>query len=541
MVPRREGTEVGVSVRNACPQCQHPLPEGFIGAACPHCRAAIGGKRKRSLSGFSFQTYQQGTQSSRPPLAPHSSHPPREMVEDRWDLPDGASPPARPAPPPPAPTGFPVVPSPVSARQQLRSTMALEIDRTSMVHSEPPPNAPPAAAARVGAPPVDPLRATAQFDPLSWNIDQSTPSSTPAPGAFDPRSLRRTAQGIAARPAPVAVGTVGAIPPAAGVPALEGHPAPGRSAFRQTVAGVLPVAPDLAIDLTEEEEEGDAFPLVRSTQPPPPVQTWPASEEATPPDEAYAAAITSRRPPAMAVALGMEEPLVDESLVRASQLPQYAPFRAPPSRRPPPPATRSFGWWAIGGALLVLSAVVAMRSAPMAVALRLAAGAAALTLLARFGALSMRALLLLLVALPALAQEVLSVASLTRLGAAVLTGALVLLPAGAWVSAERLVLRRALLVPGVALTVAATLMPGGVGAPWSYGAVPALAMGAAALAMPARWAATALTALLAAWAMVCGVRGGPAGLPGAATGLAMAALVLVCGRALATVFDSEGG
>ncbi len=531
-----------MSVRNACPQCQQPLPEGFIGAACPHCRAALGNKRRRSLSGFSFQTYQPGTQSSRPPLAPLSSRPPREAVEDRWDLPDGGAAPAAPAErraaPQPAPTGFPVVPSPVAARQNLRSTMAIGVDRAAMMQSDPPTDAPPAAAARVGAPPVDPLRATAQFDPFSWNIDQATPSGAPPPGALDPRSLRRTAQGVAARPAPVALATVGAIPPAAEAPMIEGRTTAARSAFRQTVAGVLPVARDFAPEPAEEPEEEDAFPLVRSTQPPPPVATWPPPSNEPPPPEDYVAAITSRRPPSFA--LEGDEPLVDESMVRASQLSAYTPLRAPPSRRAPPPVTRSFGWWAIGGALLVLSAAVALRSAPMAVALRAAAGAAALMLLARFGALSMRALLLLLVALPALAQEALSIASLSRAGAAVLTGALVLFPAGAWVSGERLLLRRALLVPGIALTVAATLMPGGVGAPWSYGAVPALIMGAVALGTPARWASTAVTALLAAWAVVCGVNGGASGLPGAATGIAMAALVLVCGRAIALVFDNDG-
>lgn len=538
-----------MSVRSACPHCQQPLPEGFIGAACPHCRGALGNKRRRSLSGFSFQTYQPGMASSRPPMAAHSSHPPREVVEDRWDLPEGATPaapPERRPVPQPAATGFPIVPAPVAARQNLRSTMALGVDRASMVHSEPPtpgegdaPAAAPAAGTGRGASPrTEGVRATAQFDPLSWNVDHLPPSNAPPPGALDPRSLRRTALGVANPSPPAApVPPVEVAPSAAGVPAIEGRTTSTRSAFRQTVAGVLPMAQDFA----DHGEEEDAFPLVRSTQPPPPsVPTKPPpSTEPPGDDEPFTAAITSQRPPAFL--LEADVPVVDESMLRASQLPAYAPLRAPPSRRPPPPPTRNLGWWAVGGGLLVLAAVSSVRVSPFAVPLRAAAGAAALLLLARFGAVSMRALLLLLVALPGLAQEALSIVTLSRAGAAVMTAALVLLPAGAWAPAERLRLRRGLLAVGVALTVAATVMPGGVGAPWSYGAVPALVLGAAALATASRWVALALTVSLAGWALACAVAGGAPGLPGAAAGLSMTALVLLCGRALATVLDNERG
>ena len=496
-----------MSVPSACPHCQKPLPDGYIGKACPHCRGALGNKRKRSLSGFSFQAMQPSMAgSSRPPHSPHSSGPPREVVEDRWDLPDQGVEVARErgAVPPAAPTGFPAVPSPT----------------------------PVASPTRASGP--DPIRTTALLDPFAWNLDHAqSPAAPPARSSvLDVRTLRQTALGVGAQ----SVASPSAPSPAAVTP-------PPMAALRSTALGIAPspAAPVASADLADHDEgfEADAFLLVRSTQP-------------------SGTTVSTRPPPSLDSADGMHEGIeipstpapdfelgshyadLEEGDERPSQMPAYSPLRAPPSIQPPP-ATPVAWVWSVGGAALVLSAVVALRSAPLAVALRAAAGAASLLMLARFGGLSMRALLLLLVALPALAQEALSIASLSRAGAAMLTGALVLLPAGAWISSDRALVRRALLLAGVGLTVAAILMPGGVARPWSFGALPALLLALVSMATPARPVSAALTVALMAWAAACSAIAVGATLPAVATGLAMAALVLLCGRALAAVVESDEG
>lgn len=514
-----------MSVSSACPHCQQPLPDGFIGKACPHCHGALRNKRKRSLSGFSFQALQPGAAgSSRPPHAPSSSTPPRALVEDRWDLPDlGADPPReRGAVPPAAPTGFPAVPSAMTA-QMLRSTMALGVQ-------VPPPAAPaPAPAASPVVPPgASSIRSTALLDPFAWNLDHAAPP--PRNSALDVRALKQTALGVSPQgsPAPRPPGTAAGLGPAS-------------AALRKTALGVapLPAAPAIPsqFEVPDDLPEADAFPLVRSSHPPAARSTRPPPQ--VDPVAAMADEIDIPSGPVAALDLELDAANLEESGLRPSALPAYSPFRAPPSRRPGPVAPVAW-WWSVGGAALVLSAVVVLRSAPFAVALRAAAAVASLLMLARFGGLAMRALLLLLVALPALAQEALSVASLSRAGAAVLTGALVLLPGGAWLSGERPVTRRALLSAGVALAVAAALMPGGVALPWALGAAPVLVLALAALVTPARWVTVSLTAALMAWALACGVSGRLA-LPTAATGLAMAALVLLCGRALAAVLEGDEG
>jgi hypothetical protein len=520
-----------VSVPSACPHCQKPLPDGYIGKACPHCRGALGNKRKRSLSGFSFQAMQPTMAgSSRPPHSPHSSAPPREVVEDRWDLPDhGAEAPReRGAVPPAAPTGFPAVPSPMTAKG-LRSTMALGGQSPS---ADAPAPAPVASPTRSSGP--DPIRTTALLDPFAWNLDHAqTPAAPPARSSvLDVRTLRQTALGVGAQALPS--------PPPPAPSAVTG---PSLAALRSTALGIgaMPAAPAAPADFEDADDvfEADAFPLVRSTQP-------------------SGTTVSTRPPPALDSVDGMHEEIeipsapapdfelgahyadLENSDPRPSQMPAYSPLRAPPSLRPAP-ATPVAWAWSIGGAALVLSAVVALRSAPLAVALRAAAGAASLLMLARFGGLSMRALLLLLVALPALAQEALSIASLSRAGAAMLTGALVLLPAGAWISSGRALVRRSLLLAGVVLTVAAMLMPGGVARPWSFGALPALVLALVAMATPARQVSAALTVALMAWAAACSASAGGPTLPAVATGLATAALVLLCGRALAAVVESDEG
>ncbi|MDP3214559.1 MAG: hypothetical protein Q8S73_10680 [Deltaproteobacteria bacterium] len=518
-----------MSVPSACPHCQQPLPEGFIGKACPHCRGALANKRKRSLSGFSFQAMQPGAAgSSRPPHAANSSTPPRALVEDRWDLPDlGADAPReRGAVPPAAPTGFPAVPSAMTA-QMLRSTMALGVQ---VPPAGPNPGPPAPAASPVAPPGASSIRSTAVLDPFAWNLDHASP---PAPAArnsaLDVRALKQTALGVSPQPAPRPQGTATGLGPAS-------------AALRKTALGVapLPAAPAVPsqFEVPDDLPEADAFPLVRSSHPPP------AARSTRPPPHidpvaAMADEIDIPSGPVAALDFELDAANLEESGLRASALPAYAPFRAPPSRRPGPVAPVAW-WWSIGGAALVLSAVVVLRSAPFAVALRAAAAVASLLMLARFGGLAMRALLLLLVALPALAQEALSVTTLSRVGAAVLTGALVLLSGGAWLSGARPVTRRALLSAGVALAVAAALMPGGVGLPWALGAAPVLVLALAALVSPARWVTVSLTAALMAWALVCGI-GGRLALPTAATGLAMATLVLLCGRALAAVIESDEG
>jgi hypothetical protein len=528
-----------VSVPSACPHCQQPLPDGFIGKACPHCRGALANKRKRSLSGFSFQALQPGAAgSSRPPHAPNSSTPPRALVEDRWDLPDlGADAPReRGEVPPAAPTGFPAVPSPMTA-QMLRSTMALGVQAPPAAPAPAPAAPAPAAPAPAASPMVPPgapsIRSTALLDPFAWNLDHASPPASPPArnSALDVRALKQTALGVSPQPAPGPRG-----------PGTATGLGPAAAALRKTALGVapLPAAPAIPsqFEVPDDLPEADAFPLVRSSHPPP------AARSTRPPPQidpvaAMADEIDIPSGPVAALDLDLDAANLEESGLRASTLTAYAPFRAPPSRRPGTVAPVAW-WWSFGGAALVLSAVVVLRSAPFAVALRAAAAVASLLMLARFGGLAMRALLLLLVALPALAQEALSVASLSRVGAAVLTGALVLLPGGAWLSGERSVTRRALISVGVALAVAATLMPGGVALPWSLGVAPVLVLALAALVTPARWVTVSLTAALMAWALLSGISGRLA-LPTAATGLAMAALVLLCGRALAAVIESDEG
>ncbi len=496
-----------MSVPSACPHCQKPLPDGYIGKACPHCRGALANKRKRSLSGFSFQAMQPSMAgSSRPPHSPHSSGPPREVVEDRWDLPDHGVEASRErgAVPPAAPTGFPAVPSP----------------------------SPVASPTRASGP--DPIRTTALLDPFAWNLDHAqSPAAAPARSSvLDVRTLRQTALGVGAQAAPS--------PHPPGPSAAAG---PSMAALRSTALGIapMPAAPASTTDFEDSDDvfEADAFPLVRSTQPSGttvPTRPPPSLDSAGEMHEG----IEIPSSPAPDFELGSHYADLEGGDPRPSQMPAYSPLRAPPSLHPPP-ATPVAWVWSIGGAALVLSAVVALRSAPLAVALRAAAGAASLLMLARFGGLSMRALLLLLVALPALAQEALSIASLSRAGAAVLTGALVLLPAGAWISSDRALVRRALLLAGVVLTVAAMLMPGGVARPWAFGAMPALVLALVAMATPVRPVSAALTVALMAWAAACGASDGGPTLPAVATGLATAALVLLCGRALAAVVESDEG
>jgi hypothetical protein len=520
-----------VSVPSACPHCQQPLPDGFIGKACPHCRGALANKRKRSLSGFSFQTLQPGAAgASRPPHAPNSNTPPRAPVEDRWDLPDLGvdAPRERGAVPPAAPTGFPAVPSAMTA-QLLRSTMALGVQVPPAAAPAP---APAAVASTMVPPSASSIRSTALLDPFAWNLDHASPPASPPArnSALDVRALKQTALGVSPQPAP-----------APRVPGAATGLGPASAALRKTALGVapLPAAPAIPspFEVPDDLPEADAFPLVRSSHPP-------AARSSRPPpqiDPVAAMADEIHIPSGSAASLDLDlaAASLEESGLRASALPAYAPFRAPPDRRPRPVAPVAW-WWSVGGAALGLSAVVVLRSAPFAVALRAAAAVASLLMLARFGGLAMRALLLLLVALPALAQEALSVASLSRVGAAVLTGALVLLPGGAWLSGERAFTRRALLSVGVALAVAVALMPGGVALPWSLGVAPALVLALAALVTPARWVTVSLTAAVMAWALACGISDRLA-LPTAATGLAMAALVLVCGRALAAVIESDEG
>ena len=521
-----------MSVASACPHCQKPLPDGYIGRACPHCGGVIAGKRKRSLSGFSFQAMQPGlTVSSRPPHPSRSSVPPREAAEDRWDLPDQGSepPPERGAVPPASPTGFPAVPGPMSARG-IRSTMALGTQSPREAAAP----APAPVAAPVRSPGVDPLRSTALLDPFAWNLDHAAPPEAPPQrsSVLDIRTLKQTSLGVGTRPSP--------LPQAPEVPARSSSAA---ATIRSTALGIAPMpavpSPPSPFAVPDDLPEADAFPLIRSTQP-----SGTSVTTRPPPSHDPVAAmqdgidIPSAPAPAPTFELDEHSADLEESDPRPSLLPAYMPLRAPPSRAPRP--VTPVGWgWSIGGAALVLSALIALRSAPLAVALRAAAGAASLLMLARFGGLAMRALLLLLVALPALALETLSVPSLSRAGAAVLTSALVLLPAGAWISGDRALVRRALLLAGVVLTVAAMLMPGGVARPWSFGAMPALVLALVAMATPARQVSAALTAALMAWAAACAASAGGPMLPAVATGLATAALVLLCGRALAAVVESD--
>jgi len=496
----------------------------------------IAGKRKRSLSGFSFQAMQPGlTGSSRPPHAARSSVPPREATEDRWDLPDQGSepPPDRGAVPPAAPTGFPAVPAPMTARG-IRSTMALGIQ-------SPRDAAAPAAgpvAAPVRAPGADPLRSTALLDPFAWNLDHAAPPEAlpQRSSVLDIRTLKQTSLGVGARPSPLPQ-----------TPELPARPASAAATIRTTALGVAPVpavqpAPS-PFAVPDDLPEADAFPLIRSTQPSgTPVTTRPPPSfdpMATMQDGIDIPSAPAPAPaPAPTFELDEHSADLDEQEPRPSLLPAYTPLRAPPSRAPGP--VTPVGWgWSLGGAALVLSAVIALRSAPLAVALRAAAGAASLLMLARFGGLAMRALLLLLVALPALALEALSVPSLSRAGAAVLTSALALLPAGAWISGDRPLVRRALLLAGVVLTVVAMLMPGGVARPWSFGALSALVLALVAMATPARQVSAALTAALMAWGAACAASAGGPTLLTVSTGLATAALVLLCGRALAAVVESD--
>lgn len=512
-----------MSVASACPHCQKQLPDGYIGRACPHCGGVIAGKRKRSLSGFSFQAMQPGlTASSRPPHASRSSLPPREASEDRWDLPDVGSepPPERGEVPPASPTGFPAVPVPMTARG-VRSTMSLGMQ------------APSDAEAPARSPGADPLRSTAVLDPFAWNLDHAAQEAPPQRSSvLDIRTLKQTSLGVGAFSSPQ--------PPD---PTIRS--ASAAATIRTTAFGVAPVpavqAAPSPFAVPDDLPEADAFPLIRSTQPsgtpvttrpPPPLDPMIAMHEAID--------IPSVPSPAPAPTFELDEHSADieEADARPSILPGYTPLRAPPSLAPGPVAQLGWGW-SIGGVALVLSAAIALRSAPLAVALRAAAGAASLLMLARFGGLPMRALLLLLVALPALALETLSVPSLSRVGAAVLTSALTLLPAGAWISGDRPLVRRALLLAGVVLTVAAMLMPGGVVRPWSFGALPALVLALVAMATPARLVSAALTAALMAWGAACAASAGGPMLPSVATGLATAALVLLCGRALAAVVESE--
>lgn len=511
-----------MSVPSACPHCQIPLPDGFIGRACPHCRGALGTRRKRSLSGFSFQAVPAGmSASSRPPDALRSSVPPREVVEDRWDLPDaGGEASVRHAEvPPAAPTGFPAVPS------SIRSTMALGIQSPATSAVALPSPTPARSNGR------DPIRATAQLDPFAWNLDHAPAPAAPPPrgGVLDVRALKQTALGVSPAQVPSPRALAGEEPPST----------PASPVIRTTALGFAPppaAAPvSLLFELSDDLPEADAFPLVRISQPSSaPLTTRP------PPAASAEAEIDILSSPAPPFQLDAESARLEPGDASASQMPTYSPFRAPPSHRPGPVGPVGWGW-TVGGAALVLSAVLALRSTPLAVALRGAAAVASLLMIARFGGLSMRALLLLLVALPALAQETLSITSLSRAGAGALAGALVLLPSGAWMGSERVGLRRVILVAGIALTTVSALMPGGVARPWALGAAPALALGLAALATPARWVPVTLTGAMMAWAAACGATGGLAMLPSAATGLAMAALVLVCGRALAAVIESDEG
>lgn len=490
----------------------------------------IAGKRKRSLSGFSFQAMQPGlTVSSRPPHPSRSSVPPREAAEDRWDLPDQDSGPApeRGAVPPAAPTGFPAVPTPMTARG-VRSTMSLGIQAPRDAAGPAP------VAAPVRPPGADPLRSTALLDPFAWNLDHAAPPEAPPQrsSVLDIRTLKQTSLGVGARPSPLPQS-----------PELHARPASAAASIRTTALGVAPVpavqpAPS-PFAVPDDLPEADAFPLIRSTQP----SGTPVTTRPPPPLDPMASMhdgidIPSAPAPAPTFELDEHSAEIEVGDARPSILPAYTPLREPPSR-PPGPVT-PVGWgWSVGGAALVLSAVIALRSAPLSVALRAAAGAASLLMLARFGGLAMRALLLLLVALPALALETLSVPSLSRAGAAVLTSALALLPAGAWISGDRPLVRRALLLAGVVVTVAAMLMPGGVARPWSYGALPALVLALVAMATPARQVSAALSAAMMAWAAACAASAGGPTLPAVSTGLATAALVLLCGRALAAVVESD--
>ncbi len=490
-----------MSVSSACPHCQQPLPDGFIGRTCPHCGAAIGNKRKRSLSGFSFQTMQPGAAGSSD--TSHPSTPPREIVEDRWDLPDqDAGTPVGVAVPLAASTGFPAVPSPRAAP----------------------------------APRVDPLRSTASLDPFSWDLDHpASPSPPPARSSvLDVRALRQTALGVSPPPASL----LASRRPVAALAVL--------SPLRQTSPGVAlqreaPVAP-IPYAASEEVLEDHAFPLIRATQPSgtmavahPPAVLDPV---AAMPGEIDMLIVPVERFD-LSLDVDFEREPVDYSDVSLVQASAYAPLQAPPIRSIAP-VTPVGWWWPVGGAVLVFCAGVALRGAPLAVALRAAAAVASLLMLVRFGALTKRALLLVLVALPALAQETLSIDALSREGAAVFMGALVLLPTGAWIGSDRQLLRRVFLVAGVALTIAVVLMDGGVPQPWDLGAAPVLALALMSLVTPARWASVSLTAALMGWSAVCGASSG-ARVPTVANVLAMAALVLLCGRALAVVLENDEG
>ena len=476
-----------MSVSAACARCLKSLPEGFGEASCPFCEAPIAPRRRRSLSGFSFQS-DSPLRGNTAGVATRGSAPAhRPVIEDRWDLPDHGAPSG--TVPPVAPTGFAAV---VSAVAASRAPTPGPVDAAAD-----PGDAERGAVDTARPAPIEPDRSGALLDPLSWEADAEAPARTPPPhsSTHELRPASRARVPTAAAEAPSK--------------APDPPPTPPVHAPSAAFASARP----------RRTSDEAAFPLLRTTNPPGGIATSEAS-----PATADAPVVTA-------------SPIVLRSVddvVRPSSAVSFVPLRPPPSLRRMSITTAA--WWCIGASVLTLAAVVAVHGWAISMALRGASAFAAYAMLARYRGLSTRALVMLAIGAPTLAHETTSISTLSRTGALVLAGALIALPAGAWVTLGRARVRRPLIVVGIAMTFAALLVRGGVRGAWAVATIPALILASFALVSRERWIAVWLTLSVTAWALGCGLEAG-AGLHEASVGLAMASLTMLCGRALGTAID----